>query len=90
LFVQAPVEQKSFMIRQYFAALLFPILVIWLFLAPGSAYPQTTRSTNPQEWDKRLEAAKKEGRVRVSIPANGKGARARVESRADFIAIKPR
>ena len=90
MFVQAPVEQKSFMIRQYFAALLFPILVIWLFLAPGSAYPQTTRSTNPQEWDKRLEAAKKEGRVRVSIPANGKGARARVESRADFIAIKPR
>jgi len=88
--VQAPVEQKSFMIRQYFAALLFPILVIWLFLAPGSAYPQTTRSTNPQEWDKTLEAAKKEGRVRVSIPANGKGARARVESRADFIAIKPR
>jgi hypothetical protein len=90
LFVQAPVEQKSFMIRQSFAAIIFPILAIWLFLAPGSAYPQATQSTNPQQWDKTLEAAKKEGRVRVSIPASGKGARAGVESRADFIAIKAR
>ena len=58
------------MIRQHFAALLFPIVGIWLLFVPAPTYPQSTRSTNSQEWDKTLEGAKKEGRVRISIPAS--------------------
>jgi len=58
------------MIGQHLTALISSILASWLFFVPTSAYPQTTRSTNLLEWDKTLEAARKEGRVRVSIPAS--------------------
>jgi ABC-type Fe3+ transport system substrate-binding protein len=58
------------MIGQHFTALISSILASWLFFVPPSAYPQTTRSTNLLEWDKTLDAARKEGRVRVSIPAS--------------------
>jgi hypothetical protein len=58
------------MIHQHFVAVLVPIIAALLIFPPLAAHAQSRRSSNPQDWEKVLEAAKKEGRVRLSIPAS--------------------
>ncbi|HUK41416.1 MAG TPA: extracellular solute-binding protein [Candidatus Acidoferrales bacterium] len=53
-----------------FANRIFLSLALWICFVPASVYPQTPRATTSAEWDKTLEAARKEGKVRVSIPAS--------------------
>ena len=45
-------------------------LVVWLSLVPVWLDAQTLKSQANPDWDKLVEAAKKEGRVTVSIPAS--------------------
>ena len=66
--------QKSFMFRRYFTATAVKtglmLLAVWIGLVPVGGGAQSTKPALPQEWDRLLEAAKKEGKVTVSIPAS--------------------
>jgi iron(III) transport system substrate-binding protein len=51
----------------------FAFAVIWLFAAlsfPGVLPAQNAKPAGPAEWDKTVEAAKREGRVVVSVPTS--------------------
>ena len=51
--------------RNFFSALLF-----WTLIFASGAYGQDGKALGPAEWDKLVNAAKKEGKVTVSIPAS--------------------
>src|SRR5258705_5839793 len=51
--------------RNFFSAALFSIL-----LFASAANGQQDKTAGPVEWDKLLDAAKKEGKVTVSFPAS--------------------
>jgi ABC-type Fe3+ transport system substrate-binding protein len=71
--VQQIFSQRGFMVRRcLIATRLKYFLTLWLILhglAQGG-YAQSTRPPNTQPWDKVVEAARKEGKVTVSIPAS--------------------
>ncbi len=50
---------------------LFVGLFWMLIFAPAAAYSQPSKGASSAEWDKLVGAAKKEGKVTVSLPASG-------------------
>ena len=46
------------------------VALLGIFLSMPAAYGQPTKSAAPAEWDKLIDAAKKEGKVTVSLPAS--------------------
>ena len=46
------------------------VALLGIFLSMPAAYGQPTKSAAPAEWDNIIDAAKKEGKVTVSLPAS--------------------
>ena len=49
---------------------LWSVSLFWLLLCAPAVYGQQSKAAVPVEWHKLLDAAKKEGKVTVSIPAS--------------------
>jgi ABC-type Fe3+ transport system substrate-binding protein len=56
--------------RVFLVFLLFISASICFFFGPSSLQAQTAKTSVQQDWEKAVEAAKKEGKVVVSIPAS--------------------
>ena len=54
------------------ARVFLSVALFWMLIfAPAAAYSQPSKGASSAEWDKLVEAAKKEGKVTVSLPASG-------------------
>ena len=46
------------------------VCLFWVLIFAPAAYSQPSKTAGPAEWDKLVDAAKKEGKVTVSLPAS--------------------
>jgi iron(III) transport system substrate-binding protein len=57
-------------IRNKIARNFFSVGLFWILIFSPAVYGQQTKSAGPAEWDKLVDAARKEGKVTVSLPAS--------------------
>jgi ABC-type Fe3+ transport system substrate-binding protein len=57
-------------VRIIIARKFLSVGLLWVLIFAPAAYSQTSKAAGPAEWDILVDAAKKEGKVTVSIPAS--------------------
>ena len=58
-------------VRIIIARRFLSVGLLWVLIFVPAAYSQPSKAAGSAEWDKLVEAAKKEGKVTVSLPASG-------------------
>jgi iron(III) transport system substrate-binding protein len=64
-------EVKSLLVKIIGARKFLSVSLFWILICAPSVYGQPSRAVGSAEWDKLVDAAKKEGKVAVSLPASG-------------------
>lgn len=57
-------------VRFVIARSFFAVVLVWVLLFAPAVYGQPSKAAGSAEWDKVVEAARKEGKVTVSLPAS--------------------
>ena len=61
---------KSLPVQIEIARIFLSVCLFWILIFAPAVYSQQGKAPSSAEWDKLIEAAKKEGKVTVSIPAS--------------------